>query len=63
MQTLTFHANGGTWKDQPQDEKEIQYAVGTEFHLADLRELILEWTKRAGSCQLFYDLYLSNRSV
>ena len=40
MQTLTFHANGGTWKDQAQDEKKIQYAVGTEFHLTELRELI-----------------------
>lgn len=40
MQTLTFHANGGTWKDQTVDEKQVTNPDGTEFDLAELRELI-----------------------
>lgn len=40
MQTLTFHANGGTWKDQTVDEKQVTNPDGTEFNLAELRELI-----------------------
>ena len=38
--TLTFHANGGTWKDQTVDEKQVTNPDGTEFNLAELRELI-----------------------
>ena len=40
VQTFTFHANGGVWKDQTGDEKQITNPDGTEFDLAELRDLI-----------------------